>query len=399
MLANKATLDFIRRHADDDVRRLALRGGRDPEVDLAYALEQIAGRRAARTKLPAWAATEGIVYPPHLAMEQCSSEATARYKAALAGGGTLFVDLTAGFGVDMAYIAQGFERAVHVEQQPSLCAISSANFETLGLRHIEVLCGDGVEYLHVLTHADLILVDPARRDTHGARTYALADCTPNVLETIDEMVEKADRVLLKLSPMLDWQQAVRDIGNAGRRAAFVNEVHIVSVGNECKELLLLVSGHEAPLKIACANDGEVFAYEAAARPAAGGGPAGEPSSWRFLYEPNASVMKAGCFGLIAGRFDVAQIAGSSHLFVSAAAVEGFPGRGFTVERVTTMNRRELREALHGITKANIAVRNFPLPVAELRRRLKLQDGGDVYIFATTTANQTHLLLICRKNQQ
>ena len=186
---NQATIDFIREHAEADVRQLALQGTRNPEVDLTFALEQIAGRQKARTKLPTWAAVNGIVYPPHLSMEQCSSEQTARYTANIAGKGALMVDLTAGFGVDIAFVSQNFQRAVHVERQASLCTISSQNFNLLGLNHIEVVCADGVDYLHQLNHADLIFLDPARRDNHGARTYGIADCTPNVLELRDDLLE------------------------------------------------------------------------------------------------------------------------------------------------------------------------------------------------------------------
>ena len=234
---NQATKDYIKKHAKEDVRQLALQGTKDPEVDLTFALEQIAGRQKAKMKIPSWAETEGIIYPPHLSMEQCSSEQTARYKASIAGEGALVVDLTAGFGVDLAYISQGFKKAVHVEQQPQLCAISSENYKVWGLNHVEVVCGDCVDYLHQLDHADLIFLDPARRDEHGGRTYGIADCTPNVLEIRDELLEKADRVMLKLSPMLDWRKAVEDLGN-------VSEVHIVSVDNECKELLLMTEKEE-----------------------------------------------------------------------------------------------------------------------------------------------------------
>ena len=182
---NEATLAFIRSHANDDVRQLALQGKKNPEVDMTYALDQIAGRQKARVKIPSWAANDGIVYPPHLSMEQCSSEATARYKAQIAGKGKRIVDLTAGFGVDMAFMSVNFTEAVHVEQQAALCAISSANYACLGLQHINVVCNDGVAYLHQMEHADLIFIDPARRNEHGGLTYDIADCTPNVLELID----------------------------------------------------------------------------------------------------------------------------------------------------------------------------------------------------------------------
>ena len=383
---NEATLEFIRIHANEDVRQLAFLGKKLPEVDMAYALDQIAGRQKARTKIPSWAAIDGIVYPPHISMEQCSSEQTARYKAQIAGKGAKMVDLTAGFGVDMAFMSDGFKEAVHVEQQPQLCAISSENYKRLGMHHIQVVCSDGVEYLHQMEHADLIFIDPARRNQHGGRTYGIADCTPNVLEIIDEMLEKADRVMIKLSPMLDWQKAVSDVGH-------VSEVHIVSVGNECKELLLIVEKTEAPLKICCINDDSIFSYTLNDEI---GDFCEKPTSPAYLYEPNASVMKAGCFDLISKRFGISQPDANSHLFISDKAIENFPGRGFVIDRICTMNKRELKEALTGIDKANIATRNFPLSVADLRKRLKLKDGGEVYIFATTDAKKGHLLMVCRK---
>lgn len=382
---NQSTLDYIRQHADEDVRQLALRGHKCPDVDLQYALEQIAGRQKARTKLPSWAAIDGIVYPPHLSMEQCSSEVTARYKASIAGKGALFVDLTAGFGVDMAFISQGFQKAVHVEQQPQLCAISSENFRLLGLNHIEVVCGDGVAYLHTMRHADLLFIDPARRDVHGGRTYDISDCTPNVLEILDEMLVKADRVMIKLSPMLDWRKAVADLGK-------VNEVHIISVDNECKELLLILSKTKKPLRVFCVNNDECFevveGISSQPRPL--------PQDMRYLYEPNASVMKAGCFDLIEQRFGVVQLERNSHLFVSDKEILGFPGRQFLIEKRTSMNKRELKATLADVDQANITVRNFPMSVAELRKRLKLKEGGDVYIFATTISDEGHQLLVCRK---
>lgn len=382
---NQSTIDFIRAHAEADVRQLALQGTKNPEVDLTFALEQIAGRQKAKTKLPSWAAIDGIVYPPHLSMEQCSSEQTARYKALIAGKGALIVDLTAGFGVDMAFISQQFQRAVHVERQAPLCAISSQNYKLLGLNHIEVVCADGVDYLHQLDHADLIFMDPARRDDHGARTYGIADCTPNVLELRDELLQKADRVMLKLSPMLDWRKAVEDLGH-------VSEVHIVSVDNECKELLFVLSKDEKPLRLFCVNNDQIF--ETSALPQETSSIIHHPSS--FLFEPNASIMKAGCFAALEQRFSVQQLDKNSHLFVSDHDISDFPGRRFIIEKTTSMNKRELKAALDGIDRANITVRNFPMSVAELRKRLKLKDGGDLYLFATTVAGNQHQLFLCRK---
>ena len=403
---NKATTDFIRQHADADVRQLALQGTKDPEVDMVFALDQIAGRQTARVKLPTWATIEGIVYPPHLSMEQCSSELTAQYKASIVGQGShrLFIDLTGGFGVDFAFMARHFERAVYVEQQSSLCAISSENFQLLGLS-AEVVNGDGADYLHSLDHADLIFIDPARRDAHGGRTYGIADCTPNVLELMDELLAKTDRLLLKLSPMLDWRKAVADIG-------CVSEVHIVSVNNECKELLIEVKSEKRKVKsaapscrVVCVNlfsgSEEHFEFDSSHLSVLSSQftvPTFHFSLFtsHFLFSPNASIMKAGCFDLLAERFGIHQLDKNSHLFVADHEVQDFPGRQFVIDQCVSMNKREVKQALAGLTHANIAVRNFPLSVPELRKRLKLKDGGDVYIFATTVADKGHLLFICHK---
>ena len=386
-MANQATLEFICQHRYDDIRQLALQGRKYPEVDMTYALEQIAGRQKAQTKLPTWAALDGILYPAHISMEQCSSETTAKYKAKIAGSGKLFVDLTAGFGVDAAFISRNFNHAIIIEQQSYLCEISSANYKLLGYDNIQVVCGDGVEYLHSIKSADLIFIDPARRDEHGSRTYGIADCTPNILPLLDELLEKAERVMVKLSPMLDWRKAVEDIRK-------VSEVHIVSVDNECKELLLIISKNASPLKLFCANNDSVF--ECIVDGSTFVSPVCQCESPVFLYEPNVSIMKGGCFGAVSARFNIPQIDKNSHLFISDKEVPDFPGRHFTIDRITSMNKRDLKLALCGIEKANITVRNFPMSVSELRKRLKLGDGGDTYIFATTVADGSHRLFVCRK---
>ena len=387
---NKATKDFIREHADADVRQLALQAKKNPEVDLTYALEQIAGRQKAKMKLPSWAKIDEMVYPPHISMEQCSSELTAKYKAEIVPCGNCFVDLTGGFGVDFSFIAKKFKHAVYVERQNHLCAIASENFRLLGLDNAEVVNADGIDYLHQMDHADLVFIDPARRDDHGGRTYGIADCTPNVFEVMDELMQKTDMLLLKLSPMLDWRKAVRDLGGA-------SEVHIVSVDNECKELLIMVRHDVQQIKVVCVNllsngERDVFEFDDTEST-----PMHQKiSSKTYLFEPNASIMKAGCFDEIQARFPVAQLDNNSHLFVSDHEIPDFPGRRFKIEHVTSMNKRELKEALTGIDRANIAVRNFPVSVAELRKKLKLKDGGDVFIFATTVAKEGHQLFICRK---
>ena len=493
------TAEFIQEYREKDTRQLALQSARFLDVDMPYALDQIKGWQTARRKLPTWAACDGIVYPPHLSMEQCSSEPTAQYKLNLAmewscrvesselrvesfeGGvessenevesselrvesselrvdnsseqpatlnsqlstlnshASSMTDLTGGFGVDFSFTSCAFASATYVERNAQLCHMVEHNLPLLGIDNAKVVCADAVDYLSTLDMQTMIFLDPARRDQHGAKTVMLADCTPDVVQLLPQLLKKSRFTMLKLSPMLDWHKAVEDLQGT------VREVHIVSVGGECKELLLVLSEEiESELKVFCAD---LEAGGGSGEAGLSGGSSGsncsslssEPSSPRtpsspsapshpsahshaslfvytpsasrpapnsklktqnskFLHEPNASIMKAGCFDELAAAYGVSPVSRNSHLFLSAEPVDGFPGRSFSIERVTTLNKRELRQALAGIEKANIATRNFPLSVAELRKRLKLKDGGDVYIFATTTAEDEHLLLISHKYQ-
>lgn len=397
------TAEFIREYRERDIRQLALQANRFPDVDMPYALDQIQGWQIARRKLPKWAACDGVIFPPHLSMEQCSSEPTAQYKLNLAmewaervGHASRMTDLTGGFGVDFSFTSCAFAAATYVERNEQLCHIVEHNLPLLGLNNATVVCADAVEYLSTVEPQTMLFLDPARRDEHGAKTVMLADCTPDVVQLLPKLLEKSRFTMLKLSPMLDWHKAVDDLQGT------VREVHIVSVGGECKELLLVLSTVvESELKVYCADlstasdTSSLFVYTPGSSAPVVNSKLKTQNS-KFLHEPNASIMKAGCFDELAAAYGVSPVSRNSHLFLSDEPVEDFPGRSFVVERVTTMNKGELRKALAGIEKANIATRNFPLTVAELRKRLKIKDGGDVYIFATTTTEGEHLLLISRK---
>ncbi len=385
-MINEQTWDFIRQHAADDVRKLALQGTKDGAVDLSMALQQIAGRQTALKKLPSWAAVERVLYPPHLNMEQCSSEQTARYKAGLAGSGDTYVDLTGGLGVDFYWMSQGFKQRYYVERNAELCELVEHNFRTLG-HNCSVCCSDTATYLPTVPHADVVFLDPARRNEHGGRTYDIKDCTPNILELLPLLMEKADKVILKLSPMFDWRKAVDDL-------QYVREVHIVSVDNECKELLLVLEQAERPLRLVCVNNNQIFEVSSHSSPLTS-----HPSpltSEQFLYEPNASIMKAGCFAALMQQYPIRQVSANSHLFLSSVEIEDFPGRSFQICAISSTNKQSLKTSLAGIDRANISVRNFPLSVEQLRKKLHLKDGGDTYIFATTKADGAHCLYICRK---
>lgn len=397
------TAEFIREYRERDIRQLALQANRFPDVDMLYALDQIQGWQIARRKLPKWAACDGVIFPPHLSMEQCSSEPTAQYKLNLAmewaervGHASRMTDLTGGFGVDFSFTSCAFAAATYVERNEQLCHIVEHNLPLLGLNNATVVCADAVEYLSTVEPQTMLFLDPARRDEHGAKTVMLADCTPDVVQLLPKLLEKSRFTMLKLSPMLDWHKAVDDLQGT------VREVHIVSVGGECKELLLVLSTVvESELKVYCADlstasdTSSLFVYTPGSSAPVANSKLKTQNS-KFVHEPNASIMKAGSFDELAAAYGVSPVSRNSHLFLSDEPVDGFPGRSFVVECVTTMNKGELRKALAGIAKANIATRNFPLTVAELRKRLKLKDGGDVYIFATTTAEGEHLLLISRK---
>lgn len=447
-IMNDETREFVAMHRNEDVRELALKAKRVEGLDLPLALDQIAGWQIARKKLPQWASCEGIVYPPHISVEQCSSQFTAQYKSEIAQtllapaatvrarvsdsgesdnqttksepqlsdsaesvmqtaksafqlsdspeSDTLvakraMVDLTGGFGVDFSYLARGFSQATYVERQRHLCDLAEHNMAALGLDQARIVCGDGVEYLRQMGPVDFIYLDPARRDEHGSRTYAIEDCTPNVLELRDLLLAKSQYTLVKLSPMLDWRKAVADFDGT------VREVHIVATGNECKELLLVLGQqvHEEPSapRVFCVNDNQRIDYDSAAYTQGlriGGKPL--PEAKNYLYEPNASIMKAGCFDLVEERFGVTQVGPSSHLFVSATPVADFPGRGFAIEAIGGMNKKDIKRLLNGTKQANIAVRNFPLTAPQLRKKLKLADGGPVYLFGTTMQGCDHVLL-------
>lgn len=392
MQVSAETLQYIKEHVHDDVRLLALQAKKFPEVDMAFAVTQIAGRQIASVKLPSWAAESDLFYPRHLSMEQCSSEATALYKSGLVHGDT-FADLTGGFGVDCSFLSRRFRTSHYVERQSELCELARHNFPLLGL-DIEVHHQDGASFLQQMQSVDCIYLDPARRDGHGGKTVAISDCEPDLCQLEELLVTKARTVLVKLSPMLDLSLALKELH-------YVREVHIVTVQSECKELLLLLRKDSAESEVAihCVQllaGGEqrnyVFTQEqerSADCPLAS-------AVGAYLYEPNASILKAGAYRSLTQAYPVKKLHASSHLYTSDSLVTDFPGRTFKVIAVAGFGKKELKNLLGGLEKANLTIRNFPSSVAELRKRLKLKEGGDDYLFATTLANGEKVLVHCRK---
>ena len=391
MQLSSETLRFIEENVRADVRSLALQAKKYPQVDMAMAVVQIAGRQIAEAKVPSWYCVEGLLYPKHLSMEQCSSEVTALYKASLVEGET-FADLTGGFGIDCSFLSRRFKKADYVERQAELCELANHNFPLLGL-NIEVHNEDGVEYLKRMQPVDCLFLDPARRDGHGGKTVAISDCEPDVSTLEDLLVEKAKTVMVKLSPMLDLSLALKTLKN-------VREVHVVSVNNECKELLLILQKQSisSDVSIHCehiVNDlHQHFVFTQEQERISDCPLTSQVET--YLYEPNASILKAGAYRSLTQSCEVKKLHPSSHLYTSSHFIEDFPGRRFQVEAVSGFGKKELKTFLQGMEKANITIRNFPSSVADLRKRLKLKEGGEDYIFATTLADESKVLIKCKK---
>ena len=309
-------------------------------------------------------------------------------------------DLTGGMGVDFSFLAPLFEKATYIEQQQHLCEAARHNFQVLGISHAIVTEGDGIEVLACLPHQQLIFIDPARRDTHGGRTFAISDCTPNILPILPTLMEKTDLLMVKLSPMLDWHQTAKLLDAACPGA--LREIHLIATNNECKELLVVLDTRQANPSVAlhCVNDDTRFITDTQEEqqllPCPTLANAEEATTASWLYEPNAAIMKAGCFATLTQRFPICALADNSHLFVSEHHLPDFPGRRLHILHMTTTNKKQLREALKGIERANITVRNFPMSADQLRRKLKIGDGGDVWLYASTILRHEHIIFVCEK---
>lgn len=387
-MIDEATLAFIKEHCNDDVRGLALQATRYPQVDMRVAATQIEGHRMAVTKLPAWAAVEGIIYPVRLSMEQCSSEATARYKASLVEG-TRLADLTGGFGIDCSYMAERFSEITYVERNAELCRIAEHNFALLG-KAIRVVNADSEDALAGLPLQDWIFVDPARRDRGGNKVVSLSDCEPDVCRLESLLLQRASRIMVKCSPMLDISLAMSELKS-------VNEVHVVAANNECKELLLVLGSEargEVPIHAINLQGERTQRFVYTAQEEAGAVCHYTATLGNYLYEPNSALMKAGCYRLPAVRWGLSKLHRNTHLYTSDTLVSDFPGRVFKVERVCGFGKKELKTL--DCKKANLAVRNFPEHVDTLKKRLKISDGGSTYLFATTLDDDTRALVVCSK---
>ena len=387
--------DFIRQHEDNDIRELALKLDKDKyrELDVDLLLKQISGRKTAKDKLPSWYNHDEIIYPVHLSIEQASSEATANYKASLIpDGNSTFADLTGGMGVDFAFLSQRFAQSVYVEQNRELCETAGHNFEVLGLQNVATENSTSEAYLEKMLAVDVIYLDPSRRDDTGKKVVRIEDCSPDVTKIQDLLLAKAKIVLIKFSPMLDISLAIKSLKN-------VSEIHVVSVENECKELLFLLSSEKDRTRYIAVNlnkNGKIEKFYFTHEEEQNAEISFAGTIGKYLYEPNASILKAGGFKSVAQQFDIQKLHVNSHLYTSDRLISNFPGRVFEVTTWFIPNKKNIKSFVSETKKANISVRNFPMSVAEIRQKTEIKEGGDVYLFATTVGNGTKVWVVGEK---
>lgn len=382
--------EFIQDHLYDDPALLMLKAASYSQIPMRLAVEQIQSKRKAKAKLPEWFNTIGIIYPPVLSLEQCSSEVTAIYKASLVEGKSM-ADLTGGMGIDTYYLAKSFEQAHYIERQANLVEIALHNFNQLGAKHIQTHNNEAEAFLEsVDEELDLIYLDPARRGAHNSKVVRFEDCEPNVISLLPELQPKAKSILVKASPMLDIKGAIQDLGE-------VTAVYVIADKNEVKELLFLIDKDASinptihAVNCTTQSRGElVFDYESESSVSLQFGTVVD-----YLYEPNAAVLKAGAFKSIVSQYpSLIKLHANTHLYTSDQPIENFPGRSFKIIDFLQMNKKQLRKKLPDM-KANITVRNFPMTVDQIRKKTGLKEGGDQYIFATQSVNGP-MVLLCKK---
>ncbi len=386
---------LVQRHLNDNVADLLLQSNSYQDVDLKKVALQITARQKAKSKLPAWYANPRLHFPPPLSVEQGSSEATARFKASLVSGKKL-IDITGGMGVDCFFLSQGFEQTAYFDQQEEVAQVAAYNYEQLGASNkIEVRAEDAVAALSKAPEpADWIYADPARRDDRQRKVTQLSDCTPDLTEVLPTLFRSAPNILVKTAPLLDIDLAITQLG-------FVQEVSVIGLDRECKEVLYIlrkppVAAADIPIRAIVLNaDGTVQHRFDFSRRAENDAAAELGLPQKYLYEPHAAVLKAGAFKSIAVQFQLSKLAVNTHLYTSDDLLSDFPGRSFEVVAVIKPDARILREFVPE-GKANLTLRNFPGRVDDLRKKWRLKEGGNVYLFAAELSDGRKVVIVSRK---
>lgn len=381
--------DYINHNLTSNIEQLIFKGSPFKEVSIQELANQIVAKQKSEKKLPAWFQTKNIYYPPKLSIEQTSSEITAEYKSKLIDGDSI-IDITGGFGIDCYAFSKRFKKIVHCEINEELSEIVSYNYEQMGIFNIEVVATNGLEYLENTSEKfDCIYIDPSRRNEKKGKVFLLSDCAPNVPENLDFLFEKSNTILIKNSPILDITSTINEL-------KFVKEVHVIAVNNEVKELLFLLKKEfkgliEVKTCNVLKNKKQKFFFQLDVDfdfeyylPL------------KYLYEPNAAILKSGGFNEIASQQKVGKLHQHSHLYTSENLIEDFPGRIFKINNVLAYNKKRIKKQITE-SKANITTRNFPKTVAQIRKETKFKDGGNTYLFFTTNLNNELIVIDCTKS--
>ncbi|MDA8874406.1 RsmD family RNA methyltransferase [Winogradskyella sp.] len=387
-ILNTEVQDFINANLNEDISKLLLNGISFSEIEAKDIIKQIEAKKRSKKKLPTWFNSKNIYFPNKLNIEQTSSEVTANYKANLVSGNSL-IDLTGGFGVDAYYFSKRIKNVIHCEINKSLSEIVKHNYKTLNINTIECLNENGIEALkHIDRPFDWIYIDPSRRDDTKKKVFLLSECIPNIKTFQGLFLKYANNVMIKTSPLLDIKATLNDLKQ-------IKELHVIALDNEVKELLWVLerdcktefiiktvnltkqSKQEFEFNIESESD-EIAKHT-------------EPLT--YIYEPNSAILKAGAFNSISSQLNIPKLHKHSHLYTSNSLID-FPGRRFKIEKSIPFNKKIF--AKEKISKANVTTRNFPISVGEIRKKLKIKDGGDIYLFFTTDLNNIKIILVCFK---
>ena len=380
--------DFINQNLKADITKLILKGSPFDHITVQELAEQIEAKKKTLNKLPTWFTTKHIYYPNKINIEQTSSETTANYKASLINGNTL-IDITGGFGVDVVAFADKFKHVIHCEINAKLSAIAQHNFEILHKQNIQTVSNDGISHLkNSNQQIDWIYIDPSRRNDTKGKVFLLKDCEPNIPEHLNTLFQFSDNILIKASPMLDITSAISELN-------CVKEVHVVAVQNEVKELLfILEKGYENDIQIKTINNKKEHHERFDSTLLKNTVPPQNSEPLTYLYEPNSALLKAGLFNEVSHQLNVCKLNINSHLYTSNELIS-FPGRRFKINNTIAYNLKQIKKALRS-KQANVTTRNFPETVAQIRKKTKLKEGGNAYLFFTKDLDNEHIVLICEK---
>lgn len=380
--------NFIDSNLKSDLASLLLKGIQFDDVSAKEVIEQIEAKQRCEKKLPTWFNAKNIYYPNKLNIEQTSSEITAAYKASLVNGIAL-IDLTGGFGIDTYYFSKRIEKVTHCEINETLSEIVQHNYKTLSVNNSNCINGNGIDTLkHIDQPFDWVYLDPSRRDNSKKKVFLLSDCTPNVKTFQGLFLKYAKHVMIKTSPLLDIKATKNDLKH-------VKQLHIVAVNNEVKELLwVLERSYTSEFKIKTVNiiksEQQIFEFNFEDE---SGAAIEYTRPLTYLFEPNAAILKAGAFNSISCKLNIPKLHKHSHLYTSDELID-FPGRCFKIEKIIPLNKKAF--AKEKINKANVTTRNFPLSVGDIRKKLKIKDGGNIYLFFTTNLEDEKVIIVCHK---